>query len=1277
MKRSFWNALFIVALLFFIGGGILFSLKRIQFEETISSILPANKTNELFVEVLDSAKIFDRIVFHISGTDTTICHPEILVSAANALTDSIEKFFIPEFLLKIEGKGTAFSQDEIFEGFVNSLPLYLEKDDYKKLDSLIQYADFDRLTEEFLKVLNSPAGYMAAKYIFRDPFGMAIKQVNRFKDLQLDDNLILYQNYLVTKDQKNLLLFVIPTDSKNTGKNTEFIYQLDHFISEIEAEHSYNVHIDYIGSLPIATVNALRIKKDVRLTITIALILIVILIYYFFRKKYVLGLILLPALFGATVALVYLSFSYKSLSMISLGIGSVILGITVDFALHLMTHLKHQNDRRMKFNQVTVPILMSSITTATAFLCLTLLSSPALKQLGIFSAISVAAAALLTIVFLPVFLQKDPKDRIPEKSNLIERIAQYQFKNKKIILPLIVIITIVLYFFAGKARFEKDIEKSNYMPDRLTASLNHLNAISNVHQKKLYLLSYGKTLNNAIHELEQEHSTLADLKAQGKIENYHGIFSLVFSDTKQQEKINAWNTFWTKDRKSQLKNKLNRSAKKHHIKQEAFYEFYSLLDKNFQPVPPSALFSSFSSIINAFNIRISEGFIIPTVISINSPVQKNELLQSFQDKKNSYVLDRKDFFNRIFDSIEKDFSRLIKISLIVVFLIILLFLGRLETAIITFIPILVSWVWTLGIMGITGLKLNYFNIIICTLIFGLGVDYSIFITKGLILKYKLGSNELSSFKSSILISALTTLIGLGVLILAKHPALRSIASLAIIGIVSVLLVSFSLQPILFQSLIYTKSAKRSFPVSIMKILYSIFFFFGFSIGSLLLTGCIPLIAILPVKKASKQFITRYIGHKYIKTLVVLHPKVRLVKEGIDPTTFRTPSVLISNHQSMSDILLFLALSPNIIMLTKDWVWNNPVFGGLVRYCGHIRISKGYDKALADIKRQVENGYSILVFPEGSRSKDGRIGRFHKGGFYIAQKLNLPVQSFLIHGACDVLSRNSFLINSGQITIRKHTTFTIDSTEERAYYHTSKYACEHIRSAYQKLVEEKSIPRYFRYRIAANYCYKGPVLENYIKIKLWLETYYELFHTLVPPAATITDIGCGYGIMAFALSMTAPERKIFAIDYDKDKILTAENCELADHCNIEFYVADARKYNYKPSDVFILSDVLHYLKAEEQHLLLRKCITKLNTKGMIIIRDSDSSLKKRHRGTKLSEFLSTKIGFNKTKNKLNFVSSQHIKQLASENNLNIRIVDNTKFTSNLVYILQRKKDEQNV
>jgi 2-polyprenyl-3-methyl-5-hydroxy-6-metoxy-1,4-benzoquinol methylase len=202
-------------------------------------------------------------------------------------------------------------------------------------------------------------------------------------------------------------------------------------------------------------------------------------------------------------------------------------------------------------------------------------------------------------------------------------------------------------------------------------------------------------------------------------------------------------------------------------------------------------------------------------------------------------------------------------------------------------------------------------------------------------------------------------------------------------------------------------------------------------------------------------------------------------------------------------------------------------------------------------------------------------------------------------------------------------------------------------------------------------YKGPVLENYVKIKLVLDNYYKIYHSLIPLSAKITDIGCGFGFMSYTLSLCSQQREIVAIDYDDNKIITARNCALAKQCNIHFESADAINYTYKPSDVFIISDMLHYLTRSDQEYLLNQCIKMLNEKGKIIIRDSDVSLKKRHIGTQLSEYLSTHIGFNKTKNKLCFISREFIEGIASANKLNIRILDRTKYTSNLIYMLEKK------
>jgi hypothetical protein len=73
--------------------------------------------------------------------------------------------------------------------------------------------------------------------------------------------------------------------------------------------------------------------------------------------------------------------------------------------------------------------------------------------------------------------------------------------------------------------------------------------------------------------------------------------------------------------------------------------------------------------------------------------------------------------------------------------------------------------------------------------------------------------------------------------------------------------------------------------------------------------------------------------------------------------------------------------------------------------------------------------------------------------------------------------------------------------------------------------------------------------------------------------------------------------------------------------------------------------------------------------MILIRDADSSMSKRHLGTRYTEFISTNVGFNKTKNKLEFVSSTFIIDIAKKNNLNIEKIDNTKLTSNIIYVIK--------
>ena len=125
-------------------------------------------------------------------------------------------------------------------------------------------------------------------------------------------------------------------------------------------------------------------------------------------------------------------------------------------------------------------------------------------------------------------------------------------------------------------------------------------------------------------------------------------------------------------------------------------------------------------------------------------------------------------------------------------------------------------------------------------------------------------------------------------------------------------------------------------------------------------------------------------------------------------------MIICNHQSHLDLMLQLSLTSKIVFLTNDWVWKSRYFGYVIRHAEYYPISAGIDVILPKLKTLVERGYCISVFPEGTRSPDGQIGRFHKGAFYIAEQLKLDILPLVIYGANRVLPKKGKYIRTGNI-----------------------------------------------------------------------------------------------------------------------------------------------------------------------------------------------------------------------------------------------------------------------
>lgn len=1268
--RVFFWGLFILSFCF-----LAFVASKVVMEEDITKFLPKDEKIAKLNEVFNQSKMMDKIAILVSLKDTSATpQPDLLVAYADDLVQVVEK----QLSTTVQKITYNVDDEKIFSMFnhiSSNLPIYLEDNDYLVIDSLIKIDKIKATLIEDYHTLESPSSIVLKQIIRQDPIGLSYIALKKLQQLQYDENIELFNNCILTKDRRHLMIFITPQfPPSNTEKSTLLMNGLDSIVHQLNIESYKDIKTEYFGATAVFLENSIQLREDIQLTQSITIIFLIFFIGLYFRRKLAPVNILIPVAFGALFSLSLIYFLKGSISVIAFGTGSVVFGIAVNYSLHLFNHYKHRKDMRQVLRDLSMPLTIGSFTTIGGFLSLLLVKSELLKDLGLFTAFSLIGASLCTLIFLPQLIIKKEKttsEPIAE-SSWLDRISSYQPENKKPLVLLILILSLILFNSVHKVGFESDILQMNYMSEPLKEVQNKLNKINSYFLQSVYLVAEGKTVNEALLNNEKVKSKIELLQAKDIIKKHSGVSSVMISDSLQQQRINRWNLYWTNQNKKQLMTNLVSEGIKQKFSANAFDPFKELLYKNYKVISISESEELSKAFLEDLIIVKSEKAMVMNILKVNLE-DRQKIYDAFEHDENVTVIDKQYLTNRMVEIIISDFNTIALITSSLVFMVLLLTYGRIELALVSFIPMLITWIWILGIMGIVGLQFNTINIILSALIFGLGDDYSLYIMDGLIQEYKTGKKNLTSYKSSILLSAITTTVGLGVLVFAKHPALKSIAVISIIGMTCVVFISLILIPFFFNMIIIKRVHRKLFPWTIWSWCKSAFAFSYFVLGSILLTLLGFLIIKIPLLgKVRGEKIYHIVLSLFSRSLIYIMANVK--KKIINPLNedFSKPAVVICNHQSFIDILLTVMLYPKLILLTNDWVWKSPFMGAVVRMADYYPVSRGVESSIKDLSEKVKQGYSIIIFPEGTRSKDGQIGRFHKGAFYLSEVLKIDLLPIAIHGTGYTMTKGDFLLKNGQITLKYLPRIKPENKIfGENYSERSKKVGRYFRAEYNLIKLEIEQPIFFHQQLIAGYLYKGPVLEWYMKTKLQLENHYQLFHELLPKEGKFLDAGCGYGFMPYILHFSSPERKFTCIDYDKEKIDVAQHNFLRDE-SINFICSDILNFEYEKYNGIILADVLHYLLPKQQREVIKKCGDSLIPGGILIIRDGNAELIKRHKGTKLTEFFSTKVfRFNKTtKAGLSFLTGTFLHEISSSLNLECEEIDTTKRTSNIVYLIRK-------
>ena len=683
------------------------------------------------------------------------------------------------------------------------IPLFLTENDYTRMDSLLAVPDYTgKQLQEDLTMLMYPTSGLLSANLQRDPLNLFTPVVSELMGSWGADGFQLYDGYIFTHDMKrSLMALTSPYGNSETHNNARLMQMLDAVADSVQA-HSPAVSVRFIGGPSIAVGNSTQIRQDSILSVSLAVILILALLYYAFRSLRNILLVVLSISWGWLFALGLLSLFHQNISLIVVGISSIIVGIAVNYPLHLIAHASHTRDTRQALSEIISPLIIGNITTVGAFCALIPLQAAALRDLGIFSALLLIGTILFVILWLPHISHIKASQQSP-RTPLLDWIGYIRLEEKKWLVVLMGILTLVFGWFSLRTGFDVDMSHINYMTASQRSDMEYLRRLtegSSKGHRSIYVVSKGSSMEEAMDNSLQIQDKLRDVAERFSGTSLSSSERFLCSRAEQSNRIHRWERF-VGEHSHLLGQQLMQEAIAAGFSANAFDNFHEITSRQYQAQdfpffkPLQHVYASHLSTDSLSSCyRIIDIVTVPATATDSVSQAISAVLPS-----TSFCFDIGGLNSTLANNLTDNFNYVGWACALIVFLFLWFSFGNIRLALLSFMPMAVSWIWILGIMGLLDIQFNIVNVILATFIFGQGDDYTIFMTEGCLYERTHGRKMLAAHKRSIALSALIMFIGIGTLIFARHPALRSLAEVTIVGMFSVVLMAYVIPPLFLAS----------------------------------------------------------------------------------------------------------------------------------------------------------------------------------------------------------------------------------------------------------------------------------------------------------------------------------------------------------------------------------------------------------------------------------------------------------------------------------------------
>jgi predicted exporter/SAM-dependent methyltransferase len=771
---------FLILVLLVVTGAFVVGLQRLIFDSDLVASLPGNDP-----VLADARRIFtnhpiqDRVVMDVSGSGADA---DGLVNAAMVIEKRLresglfarvgldqEQQRIPELIFSIAARlPVLFSAEELEE----------------KVKPLLEPGKIRSTLSDHLAELGHLESIGQTTLIAQDPLNLRNLIFSRLSNLAPTQNAQIYRGYLLSADQRHLLIVAEPLIS---GMNTTFSRKITTLIDGITRELNQNrdgqetMTLTPAGTYRATLDNETSTKRGTKRAVLFSTLAIIVLLLLSFPRPLLGLLALLPSAAGTLLALFVYSLFHPSITMMAIGFGSAIISFTVDYGITYLLFLDRTHETRgLEATKEVWPLgLLAMLTTAVSFAFLSVTGFAALAQIGEFTALGVVFTYIFVHVIYPVIFPTLPPAR-GESLLPLQRFANWiaTSSDKKKAFAAAGLAVVLLFF--ARPVFHVDLSAMNSVSKETLEAEKLLADVWGNLFGRIYVMTEGRD----VQELQQTGDRLAALLDQeARTGTLASAFvpSLVFPGEKRAEQnFSAWRAFWQPERTATLRKALKVASMELGFAPNAFAPFFTLVET--KELATLAIPQSFFGLLGIAKSRDRSTWVQVSTLTPGPAYRGEPFYERFRSTGLIRIFDPVLFSQRLGHVLLSSFMKMALIVGAMTVLVAFFYLLDWQLTLIGLLPTLFALICTMGTLNLLGEPLGIPTLMVAVVVIGMGSDYAFYLVRSYQRYTDEGHPALGLIRLSIFLCFATTFMGFGALAVSGHALLRKAGIALALGI---------------------------------------------------------------------------------------------------------------------------------------------------------------------------------------------------------------------------------------------------------------------------------------------------------------------------------------------------------------------------------------------------------------------------------------------------------------------------------------------------------------